>query len=122
MLSEISQRTPDFVFQQDGAPSHTARETVAFLKEKCPDFIAPGEWPPCSPDLNPIDYFVWSAMEEKVYRGDRIQNVEDLKTRILQAWEEIPQSWISKAISKWRRRMEAIVQNGGGHIEPFLNH
>ena len=67
MLSEISQETPDFVFQQDGAPSHTARETVASVKKKCHDFIAPGEWPPCSPDLNPIDYFVGSAIEERKF-------------------------------------------------------
>ena len=122
MLSEIIQKSPDFVFQQDGAPAHTARDTVAFLKEKCPDFIEPPDWPPCSPDLNPLDYFVWSTMEEKVYHGERIRNIDHLKQRILDAWDEMPQSWLAKAISKWRSRMQAVVDNGGGHIEPFLKN
>src|SRR6218665_1406231 len=34
-----------FVFQQDGAPAHPARDTVAFLEGKVPDFIPPTLWP-----------------------------------------------------------------------------
>src|ERR1043165_827289 len=30
-----------FVFQQDGAPAHRARDTVSFLERETPDFIPP---------------------------------------------------------------------------------
>ena len=47
-----------FIFQQDGAPAHTAKRTQDFLQMNCPDFIDKDEWPPNSPDLNPLDYHV----------------------------------------------------------------
>ena len=49
----------DFVFQQDGAPAHRSRHTVAYLRSHVPEFIEPENWPPNSPDLNPVDYSVW---------------------------------------------------------------
>src|SRR6218665_906424 len=57
-----------FCFQQDGALAQRARDTVAFLERQVPDFISPTLWPPNSPDLNPIDYSIWSELQEKVYR------------------------------------------------------
>jgi len=57
-----------FVFQQDSAPAHRARETVQFLQQQIPGFISPDLWPPNSPDLNPVDYRIWGLMQERVYK------------------------------------------------------
>ena len=54
-----------FLFQQDGAPAHTSKLTQAWLNENIPDFITKEEWPPYSPDLNPMDYSIWSILETK---------------------------------------------------------
>jgi hypothetical protein len=35
----------DFIFQQDGAPAHTARQAQQFLQNESPEFIAKDEWP-----------------------------------------------------------------------------
>ena len=43
-----------------------------------------------SPDLNPGDYCVWSALEQNVYRGRRFENTIELKEAILQEWEALP--------------------------------
>jgi len=32
-----------------------------------PDFIVPDVWPPNLPDLNPIDYAIWSVTHQRVY-------------------------------------------------------
>ena len=40
------------LFQQDGAPAHRSRRTVAYLRSNVPEFIEPENWPPNSPDLN----------------------------------------------------------------------
>ena len=45
-----------FIFQQDSAPAHRARDTVRLLEKSTPAFIPPSLWPPYSPDLNPMDY------------------------------------------------------------------
>src|SRR6218665_1871576 len=43
---------------QDGAPAHRSRKTIAFLTAHVPDFDEPENWPPNSPDLNPVDYLI----------------------------------------------------------------
>jgi len=57
MLPHIRAISGDFfIFQQDSAPVHRARETVGLLQRKVPAFIAPNLMPPNSPDLNPVGY------------------------------------------------------------------
>ena len=55
----------EFLFQQDGAPAHTARSTQEWLKNETPGFLSKEEWPPSSPDLNPMDFSIWSILQEK---------------------------------------------------------
>jgi len=50
------------LFQQDGAPAHRSRHTVAYLRSNVPEFIEPENWSPNSPDLNPVDYAVWGGI------------------------------------------------------------
>jgi len=38
--------------------SHTARNTLAYLRRENVTFIEPDIWPPNNPDLNPVDYAV----------------------------------------------------------------
>src|ERR1051325_10214327 len=64
----------DFIFQQDSAPARRARETVELLKRETPDFNSPLQWPPNSPDFNPVDYKICSLMQERVYKT-RIRDV-----------------------------------------------
>ena len=52
-----------WVWQQDSAPAHKSKETQAWLQKECYDFVPFSHWPPSSPDLNPLDYFVWSYVE-----------------------------------------------------------
>jgi len=44
-----------FVFQQDSAPAHRARDTVELLLRETPQFISADMWPANSPDLNMVD-------------------------------------------------------------------
>jgi len=43
-------------------------------------FILPTLWPPNSPDLNPVDYKVWSVLQEQVYNV-KVNNVDELRQR-----------------------------------------
>ena len=104
------------MFQQDSAPAHRAKETVTLLTTETPDFIPPTLWPPNSPDLNPVDYSVWSVLQERVYRT-KVDNVVDLKQRIVAEWVALDHSIIASAIGQWRPRLHACVRAAGGHFE-----
>ena len=52
-----------WVFQQDSVPSHKFKETKVWLQKECYDFVPFSHWPPSSPNLNPLDYFVWSHVD-----------------------------------------------------------
>ena len=53
-----------FIFMQDNASPHTARITKAWLQE---NRIRTLDWPPYSPDLNPIEN-VWGLLKKRLYQ------------------------------------------------------
>ena len=63
-----------WVWQQDLAPAHKSKETQAWLQKECYDFVPFSHWPPSFPDLNQLDYFVWSYVEN-------ITNITSLNTK-----------------------------------------
>ena len=55
-------------------------------------------WPANSPDLNPVDYHIWGKLQEHVCR---IRDVDQLKSRLIEEWEQFQQSVINKAVKQW---------------------
>jgi len=82
-------------------------------------FIPSALWPPNSPDLNPVDYTVWSVLQKRVYRT-KISDVDELKRRIISEWAASSQTVIDSAVKEWRQRLRACVHAGGGHFEQTL--
>ena len=119
LLPDIRTFSDYYTFQQDGAPAHRARETVELLGNKTPDFIPPTLWPPNSPDLNPVDYKIWSVMQERVYQT-KVRDIEDLRQRIMQVWDEFDQGIIDASVKQWRRLLRACVAANGGQFEHKL--
>ena len=115
LLPDIRTFSDYYTFQQDGAPAHKARETVELLGNETPDFIPP-TLPPNSPDLNPVDYKIWSVMQGRVYRT-KVRDIEDLRQHIMQVWDEFDQGIIDASIKQWRRRLRACVTANGGQFE-----
>lgn len=111
----------DFVFQQDEAPAHTAHQTPEWLEAHCPDYVKKDQWPPNSPDLNPLDYCVWGLMlaEYKKHRP-KPSNKAELKAVLQTIWDSLPQESIDKAVLGFRKRLLACVRVDGGHFEHVL--
>ena len=40
---------------------------IEYLEKKVPELLPPDFWPPSSPDLNPVDYGLWSILKKNVY-------------------------------------------------------
>jgi len=91
LLPEMRELSDFFTFQQDSAPAHRARPTVELLEKEVPDFISPSLWPPKNPNLNPVDYKIWSLVQEHVYQQP-ISNIDELCERIVAVWEAVDTS------------------------------
>merc|ERR1711991_563719 len=90
----------ELVFQQDNAPAHSSKQTKAWLNA---NNIKVMKWPPCSPDLNPIENF-WSILKLKIYKnGRQIKNTAN----------KIDFSEIKALTSSLDRRLIKILENKG---------
>ena len=104
----------DWIFVQDGASSHTSNLVQGFLKDTLKKrFISKTEWPPSSPDVNPLDYYFWDAVKTKVYAGRKgrpFQNERELQQKIRTVWRECANDIvpIRKAIKQFVPRLKAI--------------
>ena len=105
-----------FVWQQDSAPCHTSRKTQAWLSENFVDHTGPDIWPPSSPDCNPLDFFVWGAVDRETNKSS-CSTKNELKARITRAFGGLSRETVTKACGRFRRRLEAVVDAGGGFIE-----
>jgi len=74
---------------------------VEFLEGETSQFILPLLWLPILPDLNPVDYSLWSVLQEKVYKT-RITDLDDLKHCIRTEWAKLDHAIIASAVHQWR--------------------
>src|SRR4051812_7316997 len=82
---------------QDGATSHTANRTQEWLRRKVPDFISKEEWPPRSPDLNPLDYSIWSILDDRACNKPH-RTLESLKRSLVVEREKIDLETINRIV------------------------
>jgi transposase len=106
----------DFTFQQDGATSHTAKETQRWCKRNFENFIPKDEWPPYSPDLTPLDYSIWSILEQRACVSAH-KNIKSLTEALQVAWGELDQNIINKAVAQFPTRLQACIDAEGAHFE-----
>ena len=100
--------------------TNTARNTINFLHRENVTLIEPNMWPPNSSDLNPVDYAIWGALQQKVYHRRKFATMKQLKFPIIEEWQNLSQRFINRNIDQWRRRLEKTVENRGGHIEFYF--
>jgi len=69
-------------------------------------------WPPNSPDLNPLDYYVWSVIE-RITNKSLHPNVTSLRTAIEAAFVGMDSATLQRACDCFRPRIEAVIQANG---------
>jgi len=57
--------------------------------------------------LNPVDYKVWSVLQEQVYNV-KVNDVDELCLRIQTVWDELDKHIIDKAIKQWRTQCKLL--------------
>ena len=76
------------------------------------------EWPPRSPDLTPMDFFLWGYIKGKVFLTPP-ENIQELRRRIIDAFNDLRQNrdFIVNSVRKMQRRVAACIANNGRHVE-----
>ena len=105
-----------WTFQQDSAPCHTAGQVQQWMRTHFPDFIPPTLWPPYSPDLNPLDYSIWSILEQKACCKQHT-SLQSLKRALTKAWNEISLASIRSIVDNFPKRLRQCIEADGSHFE-----
>lgn len=110
-------------FQQDGAPPHYSNAVREHLNDIYPlrwiGRNGPTNWPPRSPDLTSMDFFLWGYVKEIVYR-DTPTTIDNMKERIINAFRSITPAVLRAVGNSFRRRIEMCVNLNGQHVEHLL--
>lgn len=112
-------------FLLDGAPAHFSVHVRNWLNGHYPNRWVgrngPVVWPPRSPDINPIDFFLWGHIKNVVYATE-VQTVDDLWQRIQAACTDLRQNpnVFERVRNSFLRRAEVCIQVHGGHFEQLL--
>ena len=73
-------------------------------------------WPSSSPDLNPINFAIWSILESKACSSNQ-QNIGALKNRLKAYWDEILEETVLASCSQVPDRLRCVVKAKEGYIE-----
>jgi hypothetical protein len=96
--------------------AHFIAQTQQHLNTKFPDRWlgrgGPVSWPRRSPDLNPLDFFLWGHLKEIVYR-DPPTGMEDLKAKFRAAEATIDADMLQRVQASTPRRAVACRRMRG---------
>ena len=98
-----------YIFQQDGAPCHTAKSTTEAM-QKMNICVLP--WVAQSPDLNPIEH-LWDHLG-RVVDEMRPTSLPDLKDKLFSAWESITPIVTEKLVDSMPTRVREVIRSRGG--------
>jgi hypothetical protein len=72
-------------------------------------------WPPRSPDLTPLNYYMWGAIKGAVYKGNP-HTLLELKEVVANFITHILPTELSRVFANKRRHVYACLQARGGHV------
>ena len=109
---------PGLVFMQDNAPIHKARKITEWMQEQGIEIM---EWPPYSPDMNPIEH-LWFRLKELVYEvnpdiekvGGNVDKVQEaLFETLAKAWQLIEKDYMHDLIWSMQASVKALIETEG---------
>jgi len=110
----------DIFYQQDGAPARYHQDVGAFLDENLQrHWIGRRdtfEFPPRSPDLTSLDFYLWGTLKDVMYHK-KPGMLEDLRAEIRVACVAIPINALSEVAQSTARHCNRCLAANGNHFE-----
>jgi hypothetical protein len=114
------QNYANHMFQHDGAPAHFVITVREFLNQEYPNRWIGHDglinWPARSPDLTPLDFFLWGNVKNCVYRVP-IDDLQTLYNRIMEALAMVRPEMLQHTKNNLLRRARRCIQVGGVQFE-----
>lgn len=107
-LNEMQSPHNEVIFQQDGAPCHTAKKVKAWLASNDIPLL---DWTSSSPDLSPIET-LWNEMKKKL-RSRPARTIGELRQRLQGIWDSFTPADCQRLVDTMPRRIQAVLTNKG---------
>lgn len=105
-----------FVFQQDNDPKHSSKLCKKYIAAKVrQNELSYMEWPPQSPDCNPIE-LLWDELDRNV-RTKQPANKNQLWMHLQTCWQEMTPEKLTKLVARMPRICAAVIKAKGGYFE-----
>lgn len=114
-------------FMHDGATPHFTLNVRNYLNEQYPNRWlgrgndAPAHWPARSPDMTPMDYFLWGTLKSLVYSRP-VDTEDELRRRIQTGIDALrnDDEMLQRVQFNFLRRINLCTHENGGHFEHLL--
>jgi hypothetical protein len=120
-MPQLLENKANVVFQHDGAPPRIHNEGTAFLNRQLSErWIGRGGstyWTPRSPDLTPLDFFLWGFVKDEVYVPLMPITLNHLKDRTRTAITKIDQPLLQNVLHEVAYRLDVCRATHGARIE-----
>lgn len=120
------QGVTDIIFQQDNASIHVSKKTRTFFDEVSPDYdFTIMDWPPNSPDMNPIEH-LWAHLKTELHRRfpdtvcirggpETVKRI--LEERLRAVWGDIGEEVLERLLNSMSERVKALIAARGWYTD-----
>jgi len=119
---QLEEFQPWIIFQQDGASPHWVSDIRRFLNAKFPNRWTgrdgPTSWPPRSPDITPLEFFLWGYVTDKVF-SKPVPDITNLKARITDASVTITEDILENTWRETDCRLDVLRATKGAHVKVY---
>ncbi|GBN54976.1 hypothetical protein AVEN_261494-1 [Araneus ventricosus] len=124
-LYSVLQFPEGVIFQQDCAPPHYGNIVHEFLDTTFPQrWIGRGAvmaWPPRSPDITPLDFYLWGYVKQHMY-SERITDINHLKQKITDVVRSVTPDVLTRVWEELDYRLDVCrATNGAPALNRYAN-
>ena len=98
----------------------TTEDRILIRHYRLDKSIEPENMSPNNPDLNSADYTMLKNLSQRLYKHQRIRDMQHMKDLLEAKREELPQYESDACINQFRYRLLKVIEVAGKHILNFF--